>query len=92
MTTLIQRVIPIATRLEELADRKQRIIAHQVGSIRNNNQFEWVPTISETEFRAITGKDGLREAGAYGTAQRRMPDGSVVDGNRTFYEMVCWRR
>lgn len=88
------RPIPTAESLDQLSDRKQWVIAHQLDVARGDHQFSWVPTIDADDYRAILGsasKPGLREQGIYGTAQRRMLEGSRVGNNRAFFELVCWR-
>lgn len=89
-----RRQIPTATSLDNLSNRKQWIIAHHQDVPRGDFQFTWVPTIEPDEYSAIVGrpgKPGMREAGLYGTAQRKMPEGAMIGGKRAFYELVCWR-
>lgn len=91
---MTRRHIPIADHLEDLSDRKQWVIAHQMNVPKGDHQFSWVPTIDPDEYHAIVGnagKRGMRDQGLYGTAQRKMPEGTVIRTRRAYFELVCWR-
>lgn len=88
------RHIPTAECIDDLSDRKQWVIAHQMNVPKGDHQFSWVPTIDPDEYHAIVGqvgKRGLRDQGYYGTAQRKMPQGSMIGPKRAYFELICWR-
>lgn len=82
------REIHVAESLNDLSDRKQHVIARQMDIPTGDHSWSWVPTIEISEYRAIV---GMRNMGEYGTAQRKVPEGTMMGSRHVYYELICWR-